>query len=32
MGPTLDAVRACASVGEIVGTLRKTFGTYKAPV
>jgi len=31
MGPTLEAVKAYASVGEIMGTLKKTFGTYKAP-
>jgi methylmalonyl-CoA mutase, N-terminal domain len=31
IGPTLEAVRAYASVGEIVRTLKKTFGTYTAP-
>jgi methylmalonyl-CoA mutase N-terminal domain/subunit len=30
MGPTLEAVRAFASVGEITATLKQTFGTYRA--
>lgn len=30
MGPTLEAVKAYASVGEIIKTLEKTFGTYQA--
>ncbi len=30
MGPTMEAVKAYASVGEIVKTLKDTFGTYQA--
>ncbi len=30
MGPTLEAVKAYASVGEIIKTLKATFGTYQA--
>ena len=30
MGPTLDAVKAFATVGEIIGTLKGIFGTYHA--
>ncbi len=30
MGPTLEAVKAYASVGEIIKTLKDTFGTYQA--
>ncbi len=29
MGPTLEAVKAYATVGEIVGVLKETFGTYE---
>jgi len=30
MGPTMEAVKAYASVGEIIKTLKNTFGTYQA--
>ena len=32
MGPTMEAVKAYASVGEIIKTLKKTFGTYQASI
>ena len=32
MPPTLDAVEAYATVGEVIGALKDVFGTYKEPV
>jgi len=32
MPASIDAVEACATVGEVCGVLRSVFGTYKEPV
>ena len=32
MPPTLDCVRAYATIGEVMSTLREVFGTYREPI
>ena len=31
MYPIIDAVRACCTIGEIIGVLRDVFGEYRDP-